>query len=82
MPTEKEKQEALVMLKQAAELARKYGPMIHDECQGPRQAITALAIIIGSLSVACGVSMHTLMGVIMEVYKRTSDGFEDNNEDH
>ena len=73
MPTEKEKEEALVMLKRASQLARKYGPMINDECEGPREAITSLAIMMTSLSLSCGVSMHTLMGVVMEVYRKTAE---------
>lgn len=77
MPTDEEKKEALVMLKQASELARKYGPMINDECSGPRQAITTMAIMMASLSLACGVSMHTLMAVVMEVYRKTSEIAED-----
>ena len=54
-------------------MAQKYGPMIYDESEGVRQSITAMAIMISSLAIVSGVSMHSLMGVIMEVYKQTQE---------
>lgn len=81
MPTDEERKDALRMLKGATEVAQKYGPMIQDDTEGPRQAITALAIMLASMGVACGVSMHTLMGVVMEVYRKTADVAEDDHED-
>lgn len=73
MTNDHEKDEAMRMLKGASMIAQKYGPLIHDESEGPRQAITAMAIMLCSLSIACGVSMHNLMSVVMEVYKKTHE---------
>ena len=73
MLDDEEREDAMRMLQGASLLAQKYGPMIHDESEGPRQAITAMAIMMTSLSLACGVSMHNLMGVVMEVYRKTHE---------
>ena len=73
MLDDEEREDAMRMLQGATMLARKYGPMIHNESEGPRQAITAMAIMMSSLSLACGVSMHNLMGVVMEVYRKTAE---------
>lgn len=71
MPTDQERIEALRMLQGASLIAQKYGMLIRDESDSPRQAITAMAIMISSMGVAAGVTMHELMGVVMEVYKKT-----------
>lgn len=71
MLDENEKDEARLLLQGAALIASNYGPVIYEECESPRQAITAMAIMMVSMSLACGVSMHDLMGVVMAVYRKS-----------
>lgn len=70
--TDEDRKQAKEALKQAAKIASKFGPQIYEAADGPRQAIIALSIIMSAIARGSDVSMHSLMGVVMEVYKQTA----------
>ena len=70
--TPEQRAEGLRILKRAAEIAQKHGvEMIKESDMNPRQAIAAACIILSTYAVGNGLTLHDMMGVLMEVHKQT-----------
>lgn len=69
--TDDDRDETRVLLRNAAAIAQEFGPQILAHANGPREAIVSMAIIMATISRVTDVSMHSLIGVVMEVYKHS-----------
>ena len=64
--------EAKQVILRAVALAQKYVPQIMDDTENGREAIVTTSVILSIFARISGVSMHSLMGIVMETYKRSS----------
>lgn len=71
--TPEDRQRAKQMLVNAAQLSNKYGTEIVEEAEDSREALVAMAIMLSSLGASMGCTMHDLMGLLMEVHKKTME---------
>jgi hypothetical protein len=72
-----DREDAMRLLVNAAMIAQRHGLEIAEEAESSRQAIVAMAIMFSSAGAAAGCSLHDLMGLLMEVHKKTLEMEDD-----
>ena len=70
--TPEQHEEATRILMRATEVAKRHGvAMIVESDMNPRQAIASACIILSTYAVGENMTMHEIMGLLMEIHKQT-----------
>ena len=59
------------LIRRAVEVANKHGNAILQDCEGIREGMTAVALILSGMGVSAGMTLHQTMGLLMQTYKFT-----------
>jgi hypothetical protein len=70
--TEEEQEKAMEVLRQAVQIANKFGPLIVEEADHlGGTAATAAAIMLSAFCAEMDMTMHDAVGLLMSVHKHT-----------